>query len=532
MKKHKSIIRFLVFALIAGMVLSCTDKFDDYNTDKSGATDEEGKRDDYILRAALIGMQAWVVPVDDKQVNTFQFTDCLLGGSFGGYLADSNSGFNGKNFSTYNPEEHWLRVAFNDVIPKIYVNHKDVYRVTDDPVPIAVADIIRVLAMLRVTDIYGPIPYSQIGQDGNLNAPYDSQEQVYTQMFKELDNAIAVLTEHRTENFSPKADRVYKGNVEKWIKLANSAKLRMAIRTADVSADAQKKAEEAVSHIVGVMTTNDDNAFINSVPKNPLRVVMYEYNGGDSRISADITSYMNGYKDPRRDKYFTKSTFTATGITNNYVGLRSGIQIPAADNIRQYSNANVEADSKIMWMNAAECAFLRAEGALRGWNMGSPAISAATAAEGFYKTGISLSFEQWGVSGAGQYAEDTTSKPEVYIDPLGNNSYTGSPSSITIKWNESNNFALNLEQIITQKWIANFPLGIEAWSEYRRTGYPKLMEVKVNNSGGKVDSKKMARRLPYPQNEYTENGANVSDAVSKYLKGPDNMGTDVWWARK
>ena len=75
-----------------------------------------------------------------------------------------------------------------------------------------------------------------------------------------------------------------------------------------------------------------------------------------------------------------------------------------------------------------------------------------------------------------------------------------------------------------------FPLGLEAWSDYRRTGYPKLMPVKVNNSGGVVSSERGARRLAYPQEERSNNLDNYNAAVGM-LGGADNMATDVWWAK-
>ena len=174
-------------------------------------------------------------------------------------------------------------------------------------------------------------------------------------------------------------------------------------------------------------------------------------------------------------------------------------------------------------MNAAEVAFLRAEGALRGWSMGG------TAKE-FYEQGVRLSFAQWEVQGADAYLADETSTPALYTDPAGLNSYTGATSSITIAWDDEATEETNLERIITQKWLANFPLGQEAWSEYRRTGYPKLMPIVVNNSGGIVSTERGARRLPYPQEERTNNLANYTSAVG-LLGGPDNMATDVWWAK-
>ena len=343
----------------------------------------------------------------------------------------------------------------------------------------------------------------------------DNKEEYVGEMFKQLDEAITTLTANRTLNFSPKADKVYGGNVEKWIKFGNSLRLRLAIRISKTDpALAKHEAEASIANEVGVMTSNDDNAFMTLSNTNPFRVVMYEYNGGDSRVGADITTYMNGYNDPRRDVMFTKSSF-ASG-TNGYYGLRSGIQIA-------YSNYNVNTDSKLMWMNAAEVAFLRAEGALKNWNMGGTAGD-------FYKTGVELSFEQWGAKGATAYLADNSSTPAVYTDPAGLNSYSGSVSTITIAWDDSNSEEQKLERIITQKWLAMFPLGLEAWADYRRTGFPKLMPVKVNNSGGIVNSERGARRLSYPQEERRDNTVNYNAALGM-LGGADNMATDVWWAK-
>ena len=105
-------------------------------------------------------------------------------------------------------------------------------------------------------------------------------------------------------------------------------------------------------------------------------------------FGADITTYMNGYNDPRREAMFTQSTLE--NATNGYYGLRSGIQIPGAEIAHAYSNYKVKTDSKLMWMNAAEVAFLRAEGALRNWNMGGTASD-------FYKKGVELSLRAVGV---------------------------------------------------------------------------------------------------------------------------------------
>lgn len=518
MKLRKNTILAAAAACICLATASCTDGYEDFNRNPNGVTKDETQRDAYAMRSAMLNLEGWIIPTD---VNACQFTELLLGGSYGGYIADSNSGFNGKNFGQYCPENGWSRVMFNDIIPKMFIYSNEVANATDEPVPNAVATVLKVMGIQRVTDCYGPIPYSKVGVNGEITAKYDTQEEVYTLMFQQLDEAIKTLTENRTADFSSLADRIYGGKVEKWIKLANSLKLRMAMRISKANPTlAQQKAEEAINHEVGVMTSNDDNAMLTVVATNPFYVVMYEYNGGDSRVSADITSYMNGYKDPRRAAMFTEVSYS--GVTGGYSGLRTGITIPDAATAHAYSNYAVAKDTKVLLMNAAEASFLRAEAALKGWNAG------ATAKE-LYEQGVKLSFDQWGVSGADNYLADNASTPEGYKDPAGLNSYSGATSNITIAWEDGDN-EKSLERIITQKWLANFPLGQEAWAEYRRTGYPKLMPVVVNNSGGTVNSARGARRLAYPQEERLNNLANYNDAV-QMLGGADNMGTDVWWAK-
>ena len=102
---------------------------------------------------------------------------------------------------------------------------------------------------------------------------------------------------------------------------------------------------------------------------------------------------------------------------------------------------------------------------------------------------------------------------------------------ITIKWNAGASEEEQLERIITQKWIAMFPNGTEAWSEFRRTGYPLIFPVRSNYPTSGVDTNKQIRRMVFPQSEYSNNGAAVQEAV-KLLGGPDNGGTKLWWDKK
>ena len=398
--------------------------------------------------------------------------------------------------------------------------------------PAAEAVTIKVAAMLRVTDTYGPIPYTQIGVGGKITVPYDSQEQVYDAMFAELDEVISTLTENKLSAISPNADPVYDGTAVKWCRFANSLKLRMAMRIVYANQEKAKKyAEEAVNHEIGVITVNADNAALRSVAfgekGNPLYNAI-KYNqptgcvtGGDTHAAADIICYMNGYNDPRRPVYFIPSEFEG----EEYVGIRIRIEKPALNTVgRKYSGVNIAPSDPIVWLNAAEVAFLKAEAALFGFNVGGQAGD-------FYNEGVRLSFEEHNVSGYESYIMDEVSKPTAYADPAGLNSYPSLLSEITIKWDDAATPEQMQERIITQKWIAIFNNGNEAWADYRRTNYPRLMPATDagNKSDGLVSSEFGARRMKYPLAEYTNNGENVNAAVSQYLGGPDRMSTRLWW---
>ena len=254
------------------------------------------------------------------------------------------------------------------------------------------------------------------------------------------------------------------------------------------------------------------------------------FNAGEIRMSAAMDSYMNGYNDPRRTAYFKTAA-----DDGGYHGVRCGTG-NISSKVSAYAGAKIsklnidKTTTPIVWMTAAESYFLRAEGALRGWNMGGTA-------QHFYEAGVKISFQEAGVSSADNYLANDELTPAAYEDKTGDGNDAASPSSITIAWDESAGFEKNLERIITQKWIAMYPDGPEGWSEFRRTGYPKLFPVVRNDSNGKISTSVQIRRLPYPQSEYTTNSAAVNSAVS-VLNGEsnngtgDNGGTTLWWDKK
>jgi hypothetical protein len=125
--------------------------------------------------------------------------------------------------------------------------------------------------------------------------------------------------------------------------------------------------------------------------------------------------------------------------------------------------------------------------------------------------------------------------PAKFVDAVNaGNSYSSALSDVTVAWNDADSDEKNLERIITQKYIAGFPEGQEAWSEFRRTGYPKVIPYSVNQSGGKIDTQRQIRRLNWPSSEYRTNAANVTAAISTLngessLGTGDNGGTRLWW---
>ena len=515
---------------------ACTGDYMDINGNQSQPDDLSA--DGFALVSSMTNIFSTVAPSD---VNCTQFVDCLLGGTLGGYFSD------GADFQTSyvrnNAPDNWTSVFLSDskIISTLYTNLSMVEGYCEssgEVVPMAVANIVKVAAMDRVTDCYGPIPYSAIGFEGAVKTPYDSQEEVYNKFFEELMAAREVLLNNLTSEMSPLVDKVYSGNVSNWVRFCNSLQLRLALRISYANpALAKKMAEDAVNPVNGgVIEENSQNATWKAYTSstNAMRTAIL-YNDQDSRPSAEIACYMNGYNDARRQAYLVESSYkdaagnwltSTTGTSLQYVGIRRGWQTFNTQWSVKFSGINLPGSQPALWQNASEVCFLRAEGAaVFGWDMGGTA-------ESFYNRGIQLSFEDYGVGdAAADYIADATSVPAQFYDPESLNPWNGNIPAVTIKWNESLSAEQKQQKIITQKWIANWTLGNEAWADYRRTGYPFLIPVAYNGSNV-VDINRGPQRMPYPAAEYTDNLANVQQAVSDYLGGPDNLATPLWWACK
>ena len=290
----------------------------------------------------------------------------------------------------------------------------------------------------------------------------------------------------------------------------------MAVRMRFVAPELAKQVgEQAVKD--GVSPSNSENLAITYEP-NGLYKTSVEW--GDTRACADIESYMNGYSDPRISKYFSPTTVAGD---RSIIGLRAAANVGNKDIAdRLYSAAKVASNDRGVWMTAAEITFCRAEGALANWSgMGGTV-------ETLYNRAIELSFEQWGASGVAEYLANSTSRPADYVDADGG--YGGNVSAvstITIKWDNSATDEQKLERLITQKWLALFPNGAEAWCELRRTGYPKVF-APAQSTAANVN---VANRVPFDPQERIRNKANYDKAV-QLLGGVDDYVTKLWWQRK
>lgn len=516
----------ICLGIVAAFVVtasSCTGDFESFNTDPNAAQDV-----DLTTLITTMEMDA-VYPTTGETtvpVNRYQTGWNLLADHYAGYMACANHFDGGNNPMVYNlTANNWSNtvfdVAFTQVMPawlRLKFGHEKGL-LTDHAM--AVADILKVLALHRASDMYGPLPVLKFGE---ARSPYNSQAELYNHFFETLDNSIATLKAFiaiAPDNKSlEKVDAVYGGNLSKWLKLANSIKLRLAMRIRYVEpALCAKYAQEAIDG--GVITAVEDNAALKSYRQitinNPLEMIWNSYN--DARMGASMDSYLNGYEDPRRAKMFQAATIDGGG----FHGVRNGLGSTEQKFYTRMSAPNVQADTPMNWLLASEVAFLKAEYKLMQGD--------AAGAKSDYEEGLRLSFVENGLStGAADEYALSEKKPARFTDVSENPTKysTNALGSVSVKWQDDGN---ELERIITQKWIALYPNGMEAWAEFRRTGFPKIFPILSDSADPSVSKSTQIRRMVFPKIEYSNNAGAVNAAI-RLLGGPDSGGTKLWWDKK
>lgn len=512
MKKNK-IIHLPVLLLLATLsMFSCTDKFDELNTDKTKLTE---------LDAVGVGNAFAAAQYRSVQAS-WQTFQSLFADLQSQYYANVAINFpSDRNVMVGS----WLNGAWNgfysSAIPPILgvLENTKPGGSAANPAIYAIANIWKVQMYLPRTDYWGPIPYSKVGS-GEKIVEYDAQDAIYKDFFASLKQATADLQAFRGTTVSLGAnDQIYGGNVDKWIRFANSMRLRLALRVSAVD-PAMAKAEAEAAVAGGVLENNVDDALL-KVTTNSLNPMCQATAWNEFRMSAAMESVLKGYNDPRMNKMYAP-----VPGTSNFKGLRNGysqVQLGLPENAAG-ANSNVSTTflpdnqfaTPFLVMYAAESWFLRAEGALNGWNMGS------LTAKDYYERGIRTSMASWAFSGAAV---------DAYIagvgTPIALNDVVKTPALSDIPVAFAATPIKQREQILTQKWLANWPNGHEAWAEYRRTGFPKLYP-RINTENTEVPADGVVRRTPYVSGEIATNPKGVQSGVSK-LGGADLSNTRLWW---
>jgi len=533
--------KYIVGVLVLSLFTACD--FQKVNTNEFELLPEEGLMDGISIGGPITAMQKCVFPVGTQAdgtsvANRYQTAYNLAADCWSGYFGQNNN-WGGPNNLNYFLKDGWVASSYTESYSTVVPLWQDLKGKTETQFPevFALAQILKISAWHKATDMFGPIPYKEAGK-GLITVPYDSQEEVYKSMFKELSDAIEVLTKYADNGNSkllPNADAVYAGDVHKWVVYANSLMLRLAMRVYYADAALSKKyALQAVNHSYGVMKTKDDEAKMERGAslefKNNLDVLINQYN--ECRMGSSMLAYLGGYQDPRLPKYFNTSTVSqavTVGTYGKYSGVPTGHDVSSNDAFRDSSRPAITSTTPTYWMRASEVYFLLAEAALHGFAVGGTA-------ESLYEKGIEMSFEENGIASS-EVSDYMSSglKPSAYSFHLTNPSVNVDAPALTqatTEWTGTDEE--KLEKIMIQKWIALYPNGQEAWSEYRRTGYPKLHSAISNYSNGEVDSEVGIRRMRFPTNKSTsaEDIANLESARKLLRGGLDKAGTRLWWDNK
>ncbi len=410
------------------------------------------------------------------------------------------------------------------------------------------------------TDIYGAIPY--IDHRGNKEEnpfAFNSGLDTYYNIIDNLDKIIAVFENYNNRPQWYKdllaeqlqwVDVLSTGKTfDDWKRCAASIKLRMAMHLVKVAPeDAKRFAEEAVasgvvtdmSHQIGVGT------FSGLTTMHPLKVIFNDWN--DSRMNASFISILKSLNHPYLEYLIAPNSNTIinekTGAVmdpyTDIVGVRAGLMMEPSQqyfsNMRcAYSQPDMNCNDFLYApeyvVKLAEVEFLRAEGALRGWNMGGDA-------EYFYNEGIKhadmsdpgFMSENYS-SRVDDYMAQTDATPYTYVDPMDDANNIESVTKIGVKWNDSDDPETKLEKIITQKYIAIYPNSYEAWTEMRRTGYPKIFPVlnpTIDNDGSLAFGD-LIRRMRLPNGGTAAGIEDVNRSGIPAIGGPDIISTRVFW---
>jgi len=344
---------------------------------------------------------------------------------------------------------------------------------------LATLEIEEIFIWENIVDTYGDVPYSEAFKPDEILTPkYDDAKTIYLDLIKRIDAVTATIKPAATGY----GDLVYGGNMTKWKKFANSIKLRLGMNLADVDPALSKTTVE--SAIASGVISSDDDAYKfkydGNTFSNPVFDNLVASNRNDFLPSELVINTMSTLSDPRMDVWFTK-------VGGVYKGGVFGELNDPYTNFSQLSSYFRSATAASNLFSYAEVAFLKAEAAARGYSAGGTAVD-------LYAAAVKESMRENGISG-------TTADAYVLAHPY-------NPAN----WKQS---------IGVQAWIALFNKGFASWNFTRRLDYPILVNPPKSNLSS------VPYRMPYSDQEYVLNGANVKAAGDKI--GGDKATTKLFW---
>jgi hypothetical protein len=395
------------------------------------------------------------------------------------------------DFATRNIPQSWWLVLYRDVLNDLneaarIINEDASIQPAVKANQLAVVDIMQVYVYNILVNTFGDVPYSEAFNAAVLFPKYDDAKTIQTDLLKRLTTDISKLTA-ASGGFAAADDLMYKGSTAKWMKFANSLRMKIGMTISDVD-DASAKAAVEASNANAMSSSADDGALIYISGTSP-SVVNPLYNdivlGGRSDYVAakDLLDTLVALADPRKPLYF--GTNNAGQYVGGIVGKTNTFSDMSKPNTKVYA-----ADAPVVLLDYVETEFYRAEAKERGYNVTGSASE-------HYNNAITASITSWG--GTAADASAYLAKPEV--------AYATAPGAFK-------------QKIGFQKWIALYNRPFEGWTEVRRLDFPKLTLPVAARSG-------YPNRLSYPSNEQQLNGANYTSAAAKI--GTDKVETKLYW---
>jgi hypothetical protein len=408
---------------------------------------------------------------------------------------------------------------------------------------IAIADILMAWNLQTMTDLWGPIPVTEALQGASeetITSPkYDNQQAVYDEILGLLDEATSKIVTGN-EPFGS-ADLIYNGDMNKWLKLANSLKLRAYMRLSEVEPQTAASGISQVFSDGNYFESNADNAYLTyqgDPYENP--VANFAETREDHKVSSTMVDQLKSLDDPRLHFYAMPRRLSSAGAELSdsypdgrfpdsvYVGKQNAnseesVPLGAASNMGHYFMAP---KSPGFIMTYAEVELILAEAAQRGW------IGTTADAKAHYDAGVRASMEMFDQSQMdavldGYAGHVSFGKQQVNSDeyPAGmedqevTNYLATGPGAFPLAGTNED----KMNAIALQKWIALYGQGVQPWFEWRRLDYPVL------TPGPTAVLDQVPTRLFLPSAEQSVNQENYDEAVNSMLKGPDEMTTKVWW---